>query len=222
MDPEKQERRLKAEIIQVGRKLWERQYVDGSGGNISARLSADQVICTPAFCSKGDLVPDELAVVDLGGAQQSGSKPPSSEILLHLTIYREIACARSVIHCHPPHGLAYALTGAVPEAGMVPEYEVFIGDVALVPYETPGTPEFAAAAIPYLPGRNLLLLQNHGIVCWADDVKKAEWMVEVFDTYCRAMLLATNLKTPLIPIPEPKLEVLRGLRAKLGLPMTNR
>jgi L-fuculose-phosphate aldolase len=208
---------LRKEMIQAGRKLWERQYVDGNGGNISARVDDSRVICTPSLCSKGDLTPEDFALVDMDGIQQAGSKPRSSEILLHLAIYRDVPEARAVIHCHPPHALAYALTGTVPPSGLVPEYEVFIGDVAMVPYETPGTPEFAESVLPFVKGRNTLLLRNHGIVCWAESVTKAEWMVEVFDTYCRTVILASQLRVPLVPIPSDKLGELKAIRRKLGL-----
>jgi len=208
---------LKMEIISAGRKLWERQYVDGNGGNISARIDENRVVCTPSLCSKAELTTGDFAVVDRDGVQLEGSRPRSSEILLHLAIYRSVSQARAVIHCHPPHALAYALTGAIPPAGMVPEYEVFIGEVALVPYETPGTREFAESVLPYVQGRNMLLLQNHGIVCWAESVTTAEWLVEVFDTYCRTILLASQLGGKLVPIPTHKLEELREIRKRLGL-----
>ncbi len=207
---------LKSEIIRAGRKLWERQYVDGNGGNISARLNGQSILCTASLCSKGDLTRKDFAVVGMDGRQKSGTKRMSSEVLLHLAIYREAPKAKAVIHCHPPHALAFALTGRVPPGNLVPEHEVFIGDVALVPYETPGTAEFAEAVAPYVQGRNLLLLQNHGIVCWADTVTHAEWMVEVFDTYCKTLLLVSNAGGELVPIPESKTAELRKIREKLG------
>jgi len=209
--------RLRKEIIRVGRKLWARQYVDGSGGNISARYDSDKIICTPSLCSKGDLTPEDLVLIDMEGKQIAGTGLPSSEILLHLEIYRAIPRAGGVIHCHPPHAMAYAITGSVPPANLVPEYEVFIGNLALVPYETPGTPEFAGSVKSYLTGRSMLLLQNHGTVCWADTVSQAEWMVEVLDAYCHSLILAAHLNRRLVPIPEAKLEELRKIRERLGL-----
>jgi L-fuculose-phosphate aldolase len=206
---------LKKEIIQTGRKLWERQYVDGSGGNISARLSRDCVICTRSLCSKGNLTMNDFAMVNMKGEQLSGKHARSSEILLHLEIYKAVLQADAVIHCHPPHALAYALTGTVPPTSLVPEYEVFIGTVSVAPYETPGTPEFARSVLPYIETQPLVLLQNHGIVCWADTVTHAEWMVEIFDTYCRAVILATQTGAQLKPIPAPKLAELREIRKKI-------
>jgi L-fuculose-phosphate aldolase len=210
---------LKLEIIKVGRKLWERQYVDGSGGNISARSSPHQVICTPSFCCKGDLTLDDFAIVDLDGTQVSGAKPRSSEIMLHLEIYRAVPGAHAVIHCHPPHAMAYAITGRIPPGGMVPEYEVFVGKVALAPYETPGSPEFARSVLPYVRERNVILLENHGIVCWAETVTQAEWTVEIFETYCRTVILASHSGAGLVPIPERKTKELLEIRKKFGLPI---
>jgi len=215
----KMETALKKEMIQTWRKLWERHYVDGSGGNISARLSRNRVICTRSLCSKGDMTMNDFAVVDMKGNQLAGRHARSSEILLHLEIYKAVPQAHAVIHCHPPHALAYALAGTVPQPSLVPEYEVFIGKVSLAPYETPGTAEFARSVLPYVQTQNLVLLQNHGIVCWADTVTHAEWCVEIFDTYCRALLLAAQTGAELKPIPEPKIAELKAIRQKLGLPV---
>lgn len=209
---------LKEEIIRAGRKLWERQYVDGSGGNISARLNGHGVICTPTNHCKGDLTVDDFVLVDMEGRQLAGTKQHSSEILLHLEIYKAVPQAQAVLHCHPPHATAYALTGTTPPGCLIPEEEVFVGSVALAPYETPGTQEFARTVLPYVRDHNVILLQNHGVVCWADTVTHAEWYIEVVDTYCRTILLASHLEVPLTPIPNRKASDLIEIKKKLGLP----
>ncbi len=208
----------KDEIIRAGRKLWERQYVDGNGGNISTRLSDGYIISTTALCSKADLTIDDFALVDPDGNQLAGTKPRSSEILLHTEIYKAVPAARAVVHCHPPHATAYALTGTIPPGCLVPEHEVLVGSVALAPYETPGTQEFARTVLPYVRDHNTILLQNHGVVCWADTVTHAEWCVEVVDTYCRTIVLASHLDAPLMPIPNRKAGDLLEIKKKLGLP----
>ncbi len=209
---------IKEEMIRTGRKLWERQYVDGNGGNISARLHDRYVISTAAFCSKADLTMDDFALVDMEGNQLAGTKPRSSEILLHIEIYKAVPAAGAVVHCHPPHATAYALTGTTPPSCLVPEHEVLVGTVALAPYETPGTPEFAQTVLPYVRDHNMILLQNHGVVCWADSATHAEWYVEVVDTYCRTIVLASHLDAPLMPIPNRKASDLLEIKRKLGLP----
>ncbi|HSD25718.1 MAG TPA: class II aldolase/adducin family protein [Vicinamibacteria bacterium] len=208
----------KAEIIAVGRKLWQRQYVDGNGGNISYRLGENAVLCTPTLVSKADLKPGDLCLVDLEGRQLAGARARTSEILMHTEIYKAVPEAKGVVHCHPPHATAYAITGRVPPTCVIPEYEVFVGNVALTRYETPGTQEFADAVLPFVRKHNSLLLANHGIVCWADTVTHAEWYAEVLDTYCWTLMLASQLGAPITHIPEEKAADLLAIKKRLGLP----
>ena len=209
---------VKEEICHVGRKLWQRAYVDGNGGNISYRIGPNAVISTPTLMSKADLQPQDLCLVDLEGKQLVGGRPRTSEILMHLEIYKEVPEAKAVVHCHPAHATAYAITGRVPPTCVIPEFEVFIGKVALSPYETPGTPEFARTVIPFVKNHNTVLLANHGIVCWADTVTHAEWYAEVVDTYCWTLMLASQLGTPLSHFSSEKAADLVAIKKRLGLP----
>jgi L-fuculose-phosphate aldolase len=209
---------IKKEICAIGKKLWLRQFVDGNGGNISYRIGPNEVICTPTLVSKYDLTPEDLCLVDLDGKQIAGTKPRTSEIFLHLEIYKEVPEAKSVIHCHPPHATAYAITGRVPPNLIIPEYEVFVGKVAISPYETPGTTAFAQTVLPYAKSHNTILLSNHGIVCWADTVTHAEWYAEILETYCWTLLIASQLGVPIAQITEKQGSDLLALKKKLGLP----
>jgi L-fuculose-phosphate aldolase len=209
---------IKKEICAVGRKLWMRQFVDGNGGNISYRIGPNEVICTPTLVSKYDLTPDDLSMVDLEGNQIAGNRPRTSEIFLHLEIYKAVPEAKSCVHCHPPHATAYAITGRVPPNLVIPEFEVFVGKVAISPYETPGTAEFARTVLPYVKTHNTVLLANHGIICWADTVTHAEWYAEVLETYCWTLLIASQLGAPISYISEQKGADLLALKKKLGLP----
>jgi L-fuculose-phosphate aldolase len=209
---------IKKEICAVGRKLWMRQFVDGNGGNISFRIGPNEVICTPTLVSKFDLTPEDLCLVDLEGNQIAGDRPRTSEIFLHLEIYKAVPEAKSVVHCHPPHATAYAITGKVPPNMVIPEFEVFVGKVAISPYKTPGTAEFAQTVIPYVKQHNTVLLANHGIVCWADTVTHAEWYAEVLETYCWTLMLASQLGVPISHISEQQGADLLAIKRKLGLP----
>jgi L-fuculose-phosphate aldolase len=209
---------IKQEIMRVGRKLWERQYVDGNGGNISVKLNDRYILCTPTLCSKADLTPDDFALVDMEGNQVAGDRPRSSELALHLEMYKANPKVKAIVHCHPPHATAYALTGMVPPECLIPEHEVFVGSVAMAPYETPGTPAFAQTVLPYVQDHNMILLQNHGVVTWADTVTHAEWYAEVVDTYCRTIVIASHLGVPLVHIPNNKAVDLLEIKKKLGLP----
>ena len=214
--PEAEE--IKKEICATGKKLWLRQFVAGNGGNISYRIGPNEVLCTPTLVSKYDLTPEDISLVDLEGNQIAGTKPRTSEIFLHLEIYKSVPEAKSVVHCHPPHATAYAITGKVPPNMIIPEFEVFVGKVAISPYKTPGTAEFAQTVIPYVRQHNTVLLANHGIVCWADTVTHAEWYAEVLETYCWTLLLASQLGQPISYISEQQGSDLLELKKKLGLP----
>jgi len=158
-------RALRVEILAVGRKLWQRQYVDGNGGNISVRIGTRHLLCTPTMVSKGDLEPADILLSDLDGNILVGERARTSEILLHLAIYKANPDARAVVHCHPPHATAFAITGSAPPCGYLSEYEYFIGPAAVAPYETPGTQALADSVIPFVRDHNTILLSNHGVVC---------------------------------------------------------
>jgi L-fuculose-phosphate aldolase len=209
---------LRLEIIAVGRKLWERQYVDGNGGNISVRLGERSLLCTPTMMSKRDMEPADICLSDLDGNILAGDRMRTSELLLHLEIYRSNPMARAVVHCHPPYATAFAMTGTLPEIGLISEYEVSIGPAAVAAYETPGTQAFAETVRPFVRDHNTILLSNHGIVCWADTVTHAEWFVETFDTYCKTYLIAQQIGKPLQFLPAKKIEELLEIKRRLGLP----
>lgn len=209
---------IKRAILTAGKKLWKRAYVDGNGGNLSARISEEYVICTPTLCSKGDMQAEDLSLVDLNNCQICGDRPQTSEMLLHLEIYKAVPRARAVIHCHPPYATAHAIAGIVPRGNLVPEQEVFVGPVALAPYETPGTLAFARTVLPFVEDHNTILLTNHGIVCWADTVEHAEWYVEVVENYCETLVIASRLGVPIQEIPANKIGDLLAMKEKLGLP----
>ncbi|HEX4286170.1 MAG TPA: class II aldolase/adducin family protein [Terracidiphilus sp.] len=209
---------LRAEIIAAGRKLWERAYVDGNGGNISVRLGARYILCTPTLMSKGDLTPDDICLCDLDGDVLCGSGQRTSELLLHLEIYHANPQARAVVHCHPPHATAFAITGTTPPVGLIPEYEIFIGPSAVARYETPGTKAFAETVLPFIRDHNTILLANHGIVCWADTVTHAEWLVEILENYCKTYLIAQQIGKPLTFLPDEKIAEILEMKRRMGLP----
>jgi L-fuculose-phosphate aldolase len=213
-----QAKEIKREICAVGRKLWLRQFVDGNGGNISYRIGPNEVICTPTMLSKFDLRPRDLCMVDLEGRQIAGAKQATSEILLHLEIYKKVPQARAAVHCHPPHATGYAVAGLVPPNMMIPEFEIFVGKVAIAPYETPGTQAFAETVLPFVEHHNTVLLKNHGVVSWAETVTLAEWNCEVLETYCNIVSAAKQLGAPLSIISDKKGQDLLARKKRMGLP----
>jgi L-fuculose-phosphate aldolase len=148
------------------------------------------------MCPKGRLKPEELCTVDAEGRQLGGPRARTSEILLHLVIYRERPDVQAVVHAHPPHATAYALTGEPVPNGVMPEVEYFLGVVPTVPYETPGTAKFAESVVPYLDRTNTLVLANHGTVSFAPTLELAWGYTEILDAFCRILLLTRTLGTP--------------------------
>jgi len=209
---------LRDEIIRTGRKLWERQYVDGNGGNISCRIGDDYILCTPTMISKGDMKPSDICLSDIEGNIVAGNRLRTSELLLHLEIYRANPRARAIVHCHPPYATAFSLTGTPPPIGLISEYEIFIGPAALARFETPGTQAFAETVLPFVRHHNTILLANHGIVCWSDTITHAEWLVEILESYCKTCVVAIQIGKPLVPIPEGKIEEILNLKRHLGFP----
>lgn len=209
---------LRSEIVAAGCKLWERQYVDGNGGNLSVRFGEEFVLCTPTMMSKRDLEPRDICLTDFDGNIVAGTRARTSELLMHLEIYKATAEARAVVHCHPPYATAFATTGSAPPIGLISEFEIFIGPVAVAPYETPGTQAFAKTVLPFAADHNTILLTNHGVVCWSDTVSHAEWLIEVLENYCKTCVIAQQIGRPLVRIPDEKIEEILALKRRLGFP----
>jgi len=187
------ERELRAEVCEIGRRLYARGHVAANEGNLSARLSPDRVLCTPTLVSKGYLKPADLAIVDLEANQVAGDRPRTSEIKLHLSIYKHRPDVRAVIHTHPPHATAFAVAGTPIPNGIHPELELMLGPVATAPYFTPGTAAFADSVVPFLEKTSAVLLESHGLVTYGANLEWAWFATEVLDSHCRLLLTARSL-----------------------------
>ena len=187
------ERKLREEMCEIGRRIYNKGFAAANDGNISFRLDENRVLCTPTRVSKGYMKPDDLCIVDMEGKQISGKRKRSSEILMHLTIMKTRPDVRSVVHCHPPHATAFAVAHEpIPKCTM-PEFEVVLGEVAIAPYETPGTQTFADTIIPYIKDTDTILLANHGTVTAGSDLMDAYFKTEIIDAYCRILILTKQL-----------------------------
>jgi L-fuculose-phosphate aldolase len=184
---------LKLEICEIGRRIYNKGFAAGNAGNISYRLSSDEVLCTPTLISKGFMTPEDLCVVDMQGKQLSGKRKCSSEIRLHLTILLERPDVTSVVHCHPPHASAFAVTREPIPQRLLPEVEVFLGPVPIAAYRCPGNQEFADTVLPHCRDSSVIILANHGTVSFGDTLEHAYWWTEVLDAYCRIVLMAKSL-----------------------------
>lgn len=185
--------KLKQDICEIGRRLYERGFAAANDGNISYRIGENEVLCSPTMICKGFMKPEDLCTVDLEGNQLSGRRKRTSEILLHLAIMKKRPDVKSVVHCHPPHATAFAIAREPIPQCVLPEVEVFLGDVPIAKYETPGTQRFADTVLPYVEKTNLMILANHGTVSYGDSVEQAYWWTEILDSYCRMLMLAKQL-----------------------------
>ncbi|HTR40508.1 MAG TPA: class II aldolase/adducin family protein [Pseudomonadales bacterium] len=207
---------LKQQICEMGRRLWERAYVDGNGGNMAIRVGEDIAICTPTLVSKGSLKPEDMCLVDFQGNQLCGTKKRTSEILMHLQIMQKQPQAVATCHCHPPYATGFAVAGIVPPTCMVPEYEVFVS-VGIAPYRTPGTPEMGKLVSELVGQYNTVLMANHGVVSWShNNIEEAYWRMEIVEAYCRTLLVTAQLgKAPNTFTPEQLKDLLK-IKQSLG------
>ncbi|MCS6852244.1 MAG: class II aldolase/adducin family protein [Gemmataceae bacterium] len=187
------EYKLREQICEIGRRVYAKGFAAANDGNISVRLNDREVLCTPTMMSKGYLKPEDLCVVDYEGKQLRGTRKRSSEILLHLAVYRHNPAVQAVVHCHPPHATAFAVAGEPIPKCVLPEVEVFLGEVPIAEYETPGTQKFADTIVPFVQKCNTIILANHGTVTFGPDLEKAYWYSEIIDAYCRILILARQL-----------------------------
>jgi len=210
--------RLKEDICEVGRRLWQRAYVDGNGGNIAIRVGDDIAICTPTLVSKGFMKPEDMCLVDFEGNQLCGVKKRTSEILMHLQIMKRQPRAVATVHCHPPYSTGFAVAGMVPPSCMIPEYEVF-SSVAVAPYRTPGTPEMGQLVADLVDKHNTILMANHGVVAWShNNVEDGYFKMEILEAYCRTILVAAQLGVPPKTMTTNQLQDLLKIKQSLGIP----
>jgi L-fuculose-phosphate aldolase len=208
--------KLKEQMCDIGRRIWLKGFCAGNEGNHSYRLGENRVLCTPTGISKGNLRPDDLCVVDIEGKQVAGSRKRTSEILLHLSIYKARPDVRAVIHSHPPHATAFAVAGLDLPTCIHPEAEVFLGTVKTAKYVTPGDTRLGESILPYVKDSNTILLQSHGVVCFHPDLEQAYYQLEIVDAYARILMLAKSLGS-VRPLEAGEMKELLELKARFGL-----
>src|SRR5580704_3466854 len=185
--------KLKEQICEIGRRVYAKGFAAANDGNITCRLNDRELLCTPTMVSKGFLKPDDICKVDYEGKQLAGKRKRTSEVFLHLAVYKSRPDVQAVVHCHPPHATAFAVAHEPIPKCVLPEFEVFLGEVAISPYETPGTQAFAETVLPYVKDTDTILLANHGTITYGSDLEDAYFKTEIIDAYCRILLLARQL-----------------------------
>jgi L-fuculose-phosphate aldolase len=209
---------LKEQLCDIGRRLWQREYVDGNGGNIAIRVGEDVALCTPTLVSKGFMKPEDMCLVDFEGNQLAGTKKRTSEILMHLQIMKQQPKAVATCHCHPPYSTGFAVAGVLPPTCMIPEFEVF-ASVAIAPYRTPGTPEMGKLVAELVDKHNTILMANHGVVSWShNNLEDAYFKMEILEAYCRTILVTAQVGKPAKTMTPGQLQDLLKIKQSLGIP----
>lgn len=181
------------EITRFACMMYERQYVAATDGNLSVRLDDGSILATPTGLCKGMMKPEDLVVVDLEGHRKSGDRNVSSEIAMHLLIYRLRPDVRGIVHAHPPTATGFAAAGMALDQPLLSEAVLCLGSIPLAPYGTPGTSELTDALMPLVPGHDAILMSNHGVVTYAEDLHRAYMKMEVVEHYAKVALVTIML-----------------------------
>src|SRR5205807_6232852 len=167
------EHKLKEQICEIGRRLYNRGFAAANDGNITIRLNDKEILSTPTMVSKGFMEPEDICKVDYTGKQLAGTRKRTSECLLHLAVYKERPDVQAVVHCHPPYATTFAVAREPIPKCVLPEVEVFLGEVPMADYATPGTQQFADTILPFLKDCNTIILANHGTGTFGPDHAQA-------------------------------------------------
>ena len=200
------------QICQVGKLLYDRGYAAANDGNISVKVAPDRLLMTPSGVSKGRMTPDMLLVTDLEGRVVEGDRHPSSEVKMHLMVYRRRPDAGAVVHAHPPVSTAFAVCRRGLEVPYVAELAAGLGAVPCTPsFAMLSTDQVPESIAPYLPDHNAVLLANHGALAWGADLWEAFDRLETVEHTAKIVLNAETLGGG-VPLTAEEVSRLQGLR----------
>jgi L-fuculose-phosphate aldolase len=205
------ERQHRVAMVEFGRLLHGNGFVAATDGNLSVRLDERRLLVTPTFMSKGRMRPSDLVVVDLDGQRVAGKRNVSSEIGMHLLIYRLRPEVRGIVHAHPPTATGFAASGLGLNRPLVCEVVVGLGEIPLARYGTPGTPELAEALEPLIPGHDAILMANHGVVTYGSSLEDAYMKMETVEHFAH-IALVTHLLGREQPLGQKDVEKLWAVR----------
>lgn len=212
----KLERQIREEIINTATMLHHKNMLAACDGNISYRYNDNTILITPSGKPKFLLVEDDIAVVDINGKVIKGK--PSSEMLMHLEVYKMRADARAVIHAHPPTAVAYSI--AHPAAEEIPgksfsELILAVGKLPIVPFQMPGSLEMGTALHPFIKNYKVMVLARHGALSFGEDLIEAYSGMERLEHSCEILLKAESFGA-VTELDEQTIDELHAMRKKIG------
>ena len=210
------EDQLRADIVELGRRLWTRGYVASNDGNISVRLDDARILTTPKSVSKGFMTPDMMVVTDLTGRKIAGDRDPSTELKMHLAVYEHRPDARAVVHAHPPLATGFAVAGIALDRAVLAEVICTLGSIPIADYATPSTAALPAAVKQYIKAHDGLLLANHGALTVGQDLFNAYYKMETIEHFAQISLVARTLGGERL-LSRDEVQRLQGLRDMYGI-----
>src|SRR4026208_1059060 len=208
------EQTARRDLLRICHLMYERSYVVSSDGNVSVQLDDGRILATPTMTCKGRMTEDLIAITDLSGRALNDQRA-SSELAMHLLIYRARPDGRAVCHAHPPHGTAFAVAGLAIDKPILSEVILTLGCVPLTNYGTPSTNELTEAMKPFVKHHNALLMANHGAVAYGEDLWRAFDRLETLEHTARIAILAKALGGA-SDLPKDAIEKLINIREKAG------
>jgi len=205
------ERQHRHAIVQYGRRLHDNRFVAATDGNLSVRLDEHRLLVTPTCMSKGMMRPADMVIVDREGNRLAGKRRVSSEIGMHLLIYRLRPDVQGIVHAHPPTATGFAASGLDLNRPLVCEVVVGLGSIPLARYGTPGTPELTDALEPLIPDHDAILMANHGVVTFGSSLENAYMKMETVEHFAK-IALVTHLLGHEQPLGEKEVEKLVAVR----------
>jgi L-fuculose-phosphate aldolase len=210
---------LKQLILDVGKRLWQQGFIAANDGNITIRLDDNRLLTTPTGVSKGFMTPDMIIEMDMDGKviSASGKYRPSSEVKMHMQVYRQREDIRSVVHAHPPVCTSFAVAGIPLNRCVLPEAVLTLGAVPIAPYGTPSTREIPDSIKPYLENTDAILLANHGALTLGTDLINAYHRMETLEHSAKIIFSAIQLGNVNM-IPGPEVKKLMEIRQQMNIP----
>ncbi len=190
---DRSEQQHRADIVEVGRRLYARGYTASNDGNISLRLDASRLLMTPTSVCKGFMTPEMMCITDLDGKKIQGDRHPSSEMQMHLEVYRQRPEVQAVVHAHPPIATGFAVAGIPLDRAVLAEVVTTLGSVPIAEYATPSTKELPEAVRKYVKTHDGMLLANHGALTLGADVFAAYYKMETIEHFAKISLVARLL-----------------------------
>ena len=207
----------KKQIVEMGRRMYAKGFVAANDGNISCRTGVNEVVCTPTGVSKGFLTPNMLVTVDMNGKVLSGNMSPSSEIKMHLRVYKEKSDITAVTHAHPMAATSFAIAGIPLDKAVLPEQVVLLGSVPIAKYALTGTHEVPDSIAPYLQEYNAVLLANHGALTWGRSIEEAFFRLEEVEYFAQITLNVYTLLGRANELSCEQVDQLLEVRKKFGI-----